>query len=70
MESLNQPESVLGIDSIIINFGSFQIESDATYILSTDGLNFNDIKINNLSSLKNNNDWYNFANNLKKEVLL
>lgn len=68
LESLNQPESVLGIDSIIINFGSFQIESDATYILSTDGLNFNDIKINNLSSLKNNNDWYNFANNLKKEV--
>lgn len=67
LESSNQPESILGMNNIMINFGSFSIERDATYILSTDGLDFDGIKINDLNSLRNNNDWYNFANNLKKE---
>lgn len=67
IEFINQPESVLGMKNIEINTGSFSIENNATYIAATDGLDFKEFKLNDLDNLKNNNDWYSFANKIKKE---
>ena len=63
----NQPESVLGMRNIEIISGSFFIDHDATYIVATDGLDFKELKLSDLDNLKNNNDWYSFANKIKKE---
>lgn len=63
----NQPESVLGMLNIEIISDSFLIDHDATYIVATDGLDFKDFKLSDLDNLKNNNDWYSFANKIKKE---
>jgi len=63
----NQPESVLGIQDIIINSDNFTLENDATYIVTTDGLDFHGLNFNHLDKLKNNNDWYSLANRIKKE---
>lgn len=63
----NQPESVLGMPNIEINSDSFSINNDATYIVATDGLDFKEFKLSDLDNLKNNNDWYSFANKIKKE---
>ena len=65
--STNQPESVLGINDIIINSGDFLIENDATYIAATDGIDFSKLTFSNLDVLKNNNDWYKYADGVKKE---
>ncbi len=65
--STNQPESVLGINDIIINSGDFLIENDATYIAATDGIDFSKLTFSNLDVLKNNNDWYKYADCVKKE---
>lgn len=63
----NQPESVLGMSIIEIISGSFFIDNDATYIVATDGLDFKEFKLSDLDNIKNNNDWYSFANKIKKE---
>lgn len=63
----NQPESVLGMPNIEIISGSFFIDNDAAYIVATDGLDFKEFKLSDLDNLKNNNDWYSFANKIKKE---
>ena len=67
IDFMNQPESVLGLQDIIIKTGDFLIEHDSTYIASTDGLNFNELKHTALETLKNNNDWYRYADSIKKE---
>lgn len=68
LETMNQPNSVLGMKDIIINSDSFLIDNDAMYILSTDGLNFNNLRLNDvLINLRNYNDWYSFADDIKKE---
>ncbi len=65
LEPTNQPDVVLGIQKeLTIHSSHFEMDTNATYIVATDGLTFNEI---NIDDLKNNNDWYAFAQNNKKE---
>ncbi len=66
-ETENQPTAILGVCNPSIKNGSFEIQHNTIFIAATDGIDLKNIKSDEVNILKNNNDWYYFAEQRKKE---